>query len=296
MSTHYLEGKTPKDFKKVALALALLTSYSYAIQVVVTIDSLKTVIGSIFSASEVRVLLPPFTSPLIWKPTPKEINEAIKADIFIQTSHWPFEVQIAEKRAEFGKGNIPDVTSFDNPALEIQSHGFVVLRVANVGLDPHGWWLYVPNAELIMSKSVALACKIDPINCKHYIENLYSEFKEINAILSDCVRRLRGLKAVTILPGEAYPIMNFGVEVSYVLQVKGIYTSLAELYKLDQILKRADFVVISEFSEKLPITKFVIREVRKLGIPFVKINILWDTPNTYSSYLRTICKELSKVR
>lgn len=176
------------------------------------------------------------------------------------------------------------------------SHGFVILSVANVGLNPHGWWLYVPNVELIMSKMVSIACKIEPSKCNMYVNNLKTEFHNIESILVQCIPRTRGLRVITMVPGETYPVLNFGVNVVHVVQTKGVHTSLTELSKVKKLLKGVDAIVVSEFSEKLPITKIVLKEAKKLDVPVIKINILWETPSTFSNYLRDVCDQLLKVK
>ena len=270
---------------KASALLLAVTNLAFAITVVASVKSLGMIVKPLFG--NVEVLLPPGASPLFWKPAPSQVEEALKADIFLNTLHWPFERQIAEAR----KGPTVPPPAPGSPGKALEGLGFAIVSLPGGGPNPHGWWLYAPNAFLIMSESAAYGCSLRPEACASLTSAYLKEVKASREVLESC--RLDGKKAVVILPGEEYPLLNFGVKVIFVVSAKGpaSVTGL-QLRRAVEALRSADFLVISDASDKLPVTKFLMAEAKRMGKPVVKVYLLDPPADSFHEYLRLTCGAL----
>ncbi len=284
---------------KLVLSLFLLTlmlSEVYGMSAVTSVKSLAIIVKPVLKGWDVSYMMPPGASPLFWKPSPALVQKALNSDLFVETGHWPFEIQIASKRYSMSKPNIPNIIEFKDPARTLASMGFVTYPLPTGDLNPHGWWLYAPNAIQIMGLATGYACKVDPTGCVHYASAYLSEVLKIEKTIQSCYSDVGDLKAVVILPVEVYPLLNFGVKVTWVVQAKGTLVSGFMLRQSEQYLRKSDILVISELSDNLPITKIMINMARKMHKPIVKINVLWGDWNSYTDYLESLCEALRAVR
>ncbi len=273
---------------RIALLLLLLSVSAFALNVVVSVKSLAVVVSPILG--KVSVMMPPGANPLFWKPSPQQIDEALKADLFVNTLHWPFERQIAQERRGF---SVPPYVP-GSPAEGLLELGFAVLRLPDGSLNPHGWWLYAPNAFLLMSESGALACKLEPQNCMTFVNAFLNEVKASRKVLAGC--NMNGLKAVVMVPGEEYIVANFGIKTIYVVMEKGPTITGLALRKAIDALRKADMLVISDMDERTPATRILVSYAHRMGKPVVKVYLLDPPVNTYHEYLRITCEALSEGR
>ena len=271
------------------LALLLILAASvFALNVVASVKSLAIIAEPV--VGNVKYLMPPGASPLFWKPGPQQVQEALQADIFLNTLHWPFERQIAEQRS--GPSLPPLVPG--TPAVALSELGFAVLRMPNGELNPHGWWLYAPNAFQLMGELAAKACQLEPQNCLSFVKAFEREVETSRKVLEECF--MNGKKAVVMLPGEQYIVANFGVQTTYVVMQKGpVVTGLA-LRKAVDALRSSDFLVVSDMSANTPAARYMIAYAHRLGKPVVKVYLLNPPVNTFHDFLRITCEALSEGR
>jgi len=270
------------------LLLAIASYVVFGLTVVTSVKSLAIIVSPI--VSDVKYLMPPGASPLFWKPSPQQIEDALKADIFVNTLHWPFERQIAEQR----KGpSVPPLVP-GTPGEALVKLGFAVLRLPDGELNPHGWWLYAPNAFNLMSEVTAKACQLEPQKCLDFVRAYYDEVEASRKVLQECY--INGRKAVVMLPGEEYVIANFGVETKYVVMQKGpVVTGLA-LRKAIDALRSSDMLVVSDMSSDTPAARYLIAYAHRLGKPVVKVYLLNPPADSFHEFLKITCEALSGGR
>jgi len=272
--------------RKAFVAALLLAQAVFPLSVVATVKSLAIVVKPV--VGEVTYLVPPGASPLFWKPTAAQIEEALRADVFVNTVHWPFERQLAERR---GAGNVPEPVP-GTPGAALSKLGFAILRLPNGDLNPHGWWLYAPNAFLLMSQVSAHACEVEPSSCAKYVNSFIEELKKSREILEECFAGDKS--AVVMLPGEQYIIYNFGVVTKFVVMEKGpASVSGLQMKKGVEALKDADMLVVSDVSSNTPAAKYMIAQAHRLGKPVVKVYLLNPPVETFHEYLKLTCEALS---
>ena len=266
---------------KKVLALIALTPLLFPLKVVVTVSTLAMIVKPI--VGNVVVLLPPGASPLVWKPSPSQVEMATEADLFINTLHWPFERQIAQHA-----NSLPSYLPLP-PAEAVMANGFAVLRLPNGDLNPHGWWLYAPNALMLMHEVTVKACTKEPKACNKFLINLEKEVNKVKEVLASCVTNL---KAVITLPAEEYALANFGVQAIYVLASKGTAVITGyELLKAANAIKKADFVSVSDLSINTPLGRTVLMLAKRYHKPIVKVPIL-KFEGDYAQYLSYLCDQL----
>jgi len=279
--------------KKLVIIIVLSTLLPlYASEVVTSTPTLVMLVKPILEDWKVVSLMPPGASPLFWKPTPSQIQDALEADIFIQTAHWPYEIQIAKKRYSKGFVNIPNIIDFVDPARELMETGYVILKIPNNELNPHGWWIYAPNAFQLISLTTFHACLIVPSSCNIYIRNALYEIMKSKEVINRCSNEISVKRVVTIMPVEEYAVANFGIETLYIIQVKGTMVSGVVLHSALKYLKEADALIISEVSDNLPITKIIVRYAKIYHKPIYKLHVFWGEWNSYHEYLEELCRGL----
>jgi len=268
-------------------ALLILASASLALTVVTSVKSLAILAEPI--AGEVSYLMPPGASPLFWKPGPDQVRQALEADIFIITLHWPFERQIAQKR----EGTTLPPLVEGTPGEGLLKLGFAVLKMPGGGLNPHGWWLYAPNAFQIMAELAAKACQLEPQSCLNFTSSFEKEVSLSREAISSCIAEK---KAVVSMPGEQYVVANFGVETVFVLMEKGPTVTGLTLRKAVEALRDADVLVVSDASADVPAAKYLIAQAKRMGKPVVKVYLLNPPVNTFHEFLRITCEALGGGR
>ena len=267
------------------LLLAIASYVAFGLTVVASVKSLAIVVSPI--VGNVKYLMPPGASPLFWKPGPQQIEEALKADIFVSTLHWPFERQIVEQRK---RPSVPPLVS-GTPGEMLVKLGFAVLRLPDGELNPHGWWLYAPNAFNLMSEVTAKACQLEPQKCLKFVRAYDAELEASRKVLQECY--INDRKAVVMLPGEEYIVANFGITTEYVVMQKGpVVTGLA-LRKAIDALRGADMLVVSDMSSNTPAARYLIAYAHRLGKPVVKVYLLNPPADSFHEFLKITCEALS---
>ncbi|UXD22445.1 hypothetical protein IPA_04870 [Ignicoccus pacificus DSM 13166] len=214
----------------------------------------------------------------------------------MQTGHWPYEIQIAQMRKEKGLVTVPPIYEFKDPALGIAALGFAILRMPNGELNPHGWWLYAPNALSLMRSLVIQSCQLEPAHCMSYLKNFQVEIEKVREVLKECVPIYYKKKVVVMMPVEQYALANFEIKVLKVVQSKGAILSGRELREAVDALKKSDALVISEVSKNVPATKIMETYARRLHKPVIEIKVMWGNWKSYDIYLKQLCTELRELR
>ena len=125
---------------------------------------------------QVIVMVPPGASPHTYEPTPSQLIEASKAEIYFQVgSGVDFEI------------------SFMNKIIEVNRDMIVVncsdgIRI--IDKDPHVW-LSPKNAEIMVKNIYNTLAKIDPENEGYYRKNMELYLKELSN-LDEEIRKILG--------------------------------------------------------------------------------------------------------
>ncbi len=268
--------------KRLLFLFLALSPLVFSFKVVVSINTLAMIVKPI--VGQVTVLVPAGMSPLVWKPSPQDVQKVLSADLFVSTLHWPFERQLAQ-RVE----SLPKYLPYP-PAENVLADGFAILRTPNGDLNPHGWWLYAPNALLLMHEVAFKACMKEPKMCPKYLDALEVEVKKVQNVLAKCVRNL---KAVVSVPGEEYALASFGVRTIFVLASKGTAAAVTgyELFRAAKYIKSADFVSVSDLTKNTPLGRILITLAKRYHKPIVVVPIV-RFGGDYAQYLNYICDQL----
>ncbi len=255
---------------------------------IVTTTSTLALILSIFSSIgfHVTYIMPEGVKPYMWQPPVSAINKALNAFLYVQTGHWNFEVEIAKKRLELGKPVLPEVTNVLDSAREVLSNGFAI-TYAGDELNPHGWWMYPPNAILLMHKTAEIICLKAPSYCSKAMQVVNEEEMKIMKVLNDCSKRLSGKRALAAFPGEVYVAQGLGLKVVGVI-AKTISVSPVQVIKALKEYKY-DYIVMSDVSASTPVGKLIYRFAK--GKNVVIIPLVEAEGKDYADYLARVCGE-----
>lgn len=266
---------------KKLIALLAITPLIFSFKVVVSIQTLAMIVRPV--VGQVTVLVPAGMSPLVWKPSPQDVREVLSADLFVNTLHWPFERQLAQR-----VNSLPEYLPYP-PAENVLADGLAILRLPNGELNPHGWWLYAPNALLLMHEVASKACMKEPKACPKYLKALDEEVKRVKEVLAKC---LLNAKAVVSVPAEEYALASFGIKTTFVLASKGTAVAVTgyELFRASKYIKNADLVSVSDLTKDTPVGRTLIMLAKRYHKPIVIIPIL-KFEGDYAQYLSYICNQ-----
>jgi ABC-type Zn uptake system ZnuABC Zn-binding protein ZnuA len=276
----------------ILISMIVIDAYT----LIATVPSLTMIARPILSDWDIESLMPSGVNPAFWKPLPQQVRKAIEAELFVQTAHWPFEIQIAQERTKIHKLTLPEITIFGDPAVEIAIYGFDIIRMPNGDLNPHGWWLYYPNAVNLMYSIALEGCSINPSACFSYLEKVKIERMRTVKVLDECYRELVGKKVVVILPIEEYAVKNFGIKTIKIVQSKGAIVTGKQLREVLDALKKSDGLVISELSKNIPVSRVVVNAANRIHLPIAHIEVMWGEWKSYHEYLEKLCEALRVLR
>jgi len=127
---------------------------------------------------QVTVMIPPGATPHTYEPTPRQLIEVSKADIYFQIgSGVDFELSFMNKIVEVNR-NLQVFNCSDG--LQI------------VDKDPHVW-LSPRNVKVMVENIYAGLAQIDPENEEYYRKNMESYLKELNNLDREIVKILENV-------------------------------------------------------------------------------------------------------
>lgn len=158
----------------------------------------------------VTILVPPGASPHTHEPTPSEINEVAKADMYAKVgSPIEFELTWADKIISINPDMLIVDCSRGIQLLDTPSH-----EHGHVGKDPH-IWLSPKNAIIMVENIYKGLIKIDPENEKFYYNNkeaYIKDLQELDKTLSDIFSGLSIKKFMVYHPTWGYLAHDYGLE------------------------------------------------------------------------------------
>ncbi len=255
---------------------------------IVTTTSTLALILSIFSTIgfHVSYIMPEGVKPYMWQPPLSAVDKAVNAFLYVQTGHWNFEVEIAKKRLELGRPVLPKVTNVLDSAREVLANGFAVTYVSDE-LNPHGWWMYPPNALILMHKTAEIICLKAPAYCVKAMKVVNEEENKVMNVLNMCSEKLKGKKALAAFPGEVYVAQGLGLKIVGVI-AKTISVSPIQVMKALREYKY-DYIVMSDVSASTPVGKLIYRLAK--GKQIVIIPLIKAEGKDYADYLAKVCGE-----
>jgi len=127
---------------------------------------------------QVTIMVPPGASPHTYEPTPRQLIEVSKADIYFQVgSGVDFELSFMDKIIEVNR----------KMRVVNCSEGIKI-----VDRDPHVW-LSPKNAEIMVKNIYNALAQIDPENEGYYRKNMESYLKELNKLDEEIREILRNV-------------------------------------------------------------------------------------------------------
>jgi zinc transport system substrate-binding protein len=190
---------------------------------------------------EVRSLIPPGASPHSFEPSPKDLEMAGSAHMFVMVgSGLEFELEWAEKITGLNTGMTVVDCSRDIQLLSPDGNGH-----EGHGTDPH-IWLSPVNAGVISRNIYDGLVEIDPDNEEYYKQNLSGLLAELDALdsrISEILSGRENRKILVFHPAWAYFASEYGLE-QVAVQEEGKEPTLKSMEALIQQAVEEDIKVI----------------------------------------------------
>jgi len=187
----------------------------------------------------VSVMIPPGASPATYEPTPSQLKNLSRADLYVRIGHVPFEKTWMDRLKSANK----------DMKIVNSSEGIEI-----IGKDPHIWLspnLVKKQAERIYN---GLA-EIDPENKGYYAQNLarfLQDLEELDAEIKDTLAGIEGKKFMVFHPAWGYFAREYGLE-QIPIEVEGKEPSADDIVRLVEKAKTSGIKVIfasPQFSTK----------------------------------------------
>ncbi len=194
----------------------------------------------------VNVLLPPGNSPASYDPTPRQLRNLSKSELYLKIGHLGFELAWMESI----KKNHKDLKIIDLSAgidliqgdEEVDGHEEDKPGKRHVhdhgGIDPHIWMS--PKSAVILAENTANAIiRFDPV-CQDLIrQNLAVFIEKINALDQDLEaisKKLKNKKFIIFHPALTYLARDYGLE-QIPMEFEGKEPSAAYMKQLIDLAK-----------------------------------------------------------
>lgn len=163
----------------------------------------------------VTILVPPGASPHTHEPTPSQISEVAKADMYAKVGT-PIEFELAwmDKIISVNPDMLVVDCSKGIHLLDMTSHSHDREEHDNVRKDPH-IWLSPKNAIIMVNNIYEGLIKIDPENKEFYYNNketYIKDLQELDKALSDTFSGLTIKKFMVYHPTWGYLANDYGLE------------------------------------------------------------------------------------
>jgi len=209
----------------------------------------ENIAGDEFS---VNVLLPPGTSPASYDPTPKQLRDINKSDIYLKMGHLGFETAWMDAIQKNHRDlKIIDLSAGialiesahdhgDHSDHEGHDHGH-----DHDGIDPH-IWMSPKTAMKIAENTAAAIIKYDPA-CKDLIranlDSLKTDILDMDRQMEDVAANLTNKKFIIYHPALTYLARDYGLE-QISMEYEGKEPSAAYMKKLVDRAKNENIKLI----------------------------------------------------
>ncbi len=201
---------------------------------------------------DIHVLVGPGQSPATYEPTPKQMAELARSDIYFEIGV-PFEQTLSGKIANLFRNLDVIKTQKNVPVRHLLRHsheGFV----KGSGVDPHIW--LSPALAKIQAKNIRNGLRrYDPADAPIFDENLTSFLHDLDSVRTQIQQILAPYKGDTMYvfhPAYGYFAQAFGL-VQAPVEAEGKEPSARELQQVITLMKSARNKVLfvqPQFSEK----------------------------------------------
>jgi len=230
------------------------------IMVVVSILPQKTFVEKVGGDRvEVTVMIPPGASPAAYQPTPQQLKDITKADMYVKVgSPIPFEKVWMEK------------------IVSLNTHMKVVDCAEGVEIienDPHIWLSPVRVKTQVKNIYQGLV-ELDPENAAVYEENMgkfLEELDELDSKIEEYLQDILNKKFIVFHPAWGYFSSDYGLE-QIPIQVEGKDPSAAQMQGLIDMAKAEGIRVI--FVQEQFSTKNAETVADTIGGKVIKVNPL----------------------
>lgn len=188
---------------------------------------------------QVSVMIPPGASPATYEPTPAQLKNLSRAELYIRIGHVPFEKTWMDRLRSANK----DMKIVDS------SRGIEI-----VGKDPHIW--LSPNLVKKQAEHIYTGlAEIDPENKEYYTKNkdrFIQELEELDREIRDTLSGTSSKKFMVFHPAWGYFARDYGLE-QIPIEIEGKEPSAGDIVKLVEKAKANGIKVIfasPQFSTK----------------------------------------------
>ena len=150
----------------------------------------------------VTVIVPPGAEPHTFEPTPSQMMEVAKADLYVMNG----------AGLEFWMNKVLEV----NKKMEVvdSSKGVAILKESEGVMDPH-IWISLRNAGLQVSNICSGLVQVDPTNRDYYTKNRDNYLQKLQSLDAELSRNFAATKRKIFVvhhPAWAYFARDYGLE------------------------------------------------------------------------------------
>lgn len=251
------------------LILLLLTSLTAGCITPEQSDDQMSVIVSILPQKEfverigdakvsVAVMIPPGASPATYEPSPGQLRDLSRAELYVRIGHIPFEKAWMDEIAATN----PDMKILDS------SEGIEIIEN-----DPH-IWLSPALVRMQVEHIAGSLIELDPGNKDYYIRNKESYLRDLDDLDADIRKNLSGIgnrKFMIFHPSWGYFAREYGLE-QIPIEVEGKEPSASDLMRLVKTAKANNITAVFAAPQFNPESARVIAE--EIGGTVVSIDPL----------------------
>ena len=217
------------------------------ISVIVSILPQKEFVERIGDAKvSVTVMIPPGASPATYEPSPGQLRDLSRAELYVRIGHIPFENAWMDEIATA------------NPDMKILDSSEGIEIVEN---DPH-IWLSPALVRMQVERIADSLIEIDPDNEEYYTQNKESYTRDLNDLDADIRKNLSGIgnrKFMVFHPSWGYFAREYGLE-QIPIEVEGKEPSASDLTRLVDTAKANNITVVFAAPQFNPESARVIAE------------------------------------
>ena len=206
----------------------------------------------------VTVMIPPGASPATYEPSPGQLRDLSRAELYVRIGHIPFEKTWMDKIAA------------TNPDMKILDSSKGIEIIEN---DPHIWL----SPALVRTQVEHIAgslIELDPDNEDYYTRNKESYLRDLDDLDADIRKNLSGIgnrKFMIFHPAWGYFAREYGLE-QIPIEVEGKEPSASDLAGLVDTAKANNITVVFAAPQFNPESARVIAE--EIGGTVVSIDPL----------------------
>ena len=285
-----------KHFMILAILICLLNACSinsYETKPIISVSILpqkyflEKIAGDHF---EINVLIPPGASPATYDPSPAQIVELSKSQIYFKIGHIEFEKNWLDKISlEYPQLNIIDNSS--NLDLMETQH-FVRNHGHHHGsIEPHTW-MSPKNAKVIASSMFEAILSLDNINESFYTKNfnqLISEIDSLNKEISILLQDIKARSFIIYHPALTYFAETYRLK-QIPIEIEGKNPSAFHIKQIIDTAKSQNIKIVfiqKQFDQDK--AKTIANEIDGYLIPIDPLDYNWQ------SQLLTIANSFVKV-